>query len=35
MQEDLPFARPLDDGNFKINIWDLQKIPLKELLDII
>lgn len=35
MQDDLPFAHPLNDGNFKINIWDLQKIPLKELGDII
>jgi len=31
MQKDLPFIRPTDDGRFKINIRDLQKIQLKEL----
>jgi excinuclease ABC subunit A len=31
MQEELPFARPLNDGRFKINIRDLQKIQLSEL----
>ena len=31
MQEDIPFARPVHDGRFKINIWDLQKIQLREL----
>ncbi|MDR0650171.1 MAG: hypothetical protein LBG59_01870 [Candidatus Peribacteria bacterium] len=31
MQEALPFTHPINDGRFKINIWDLQKIPLSEL----
>ena len=31
MQSEMPFARPVDDGMFKINIWDLQKIQLSEL----
>jgi excinuclease UvrABC ATPase subunit len=31
MQPELPFARPVDDGRFKINIRDLQKIQLSEL----
>lgn len=26
-----PFAVPMDDGLLKINIWDLQKIPLRKL----
>ena len=30
-QKEFPFARPVEDGTYKINIWDLQKIPLKEL----
>ena len=31
MQEEMPFARPVHDERFKINIWDLQKIQLSEL----
>ncbi len=31
----LPFAHPTDDGKLKINIRDLQKIPLSQLLKII
>ncbi|MDR0606852.1 MAG: hypothetical protein LBG52_00485 [Candidatus Peribacteria bacterium] len=31
MQSELPFARPVNDGRFKINIRDLQKIQLSEL----
>jgi excinuclease ABC subunit A len=30
-QPEMPFARPLNDGRFKINIRDLQKIQLSEL----
>jgi hypothetical protein len=31
MQSDMPFARPVQEEIFKINIRDLQKIPLSEL----
>jgi len=30
-QEELPFTHPEEDGSYKINIWDLQKIQLQEL----
>lgn len=32
-QEGLPFARPEDPEIIKLNIWDLQKMPLSQLLD--
>ena len=35
LQQDLPFAKPEDDWFEKINIWDLQKIPLQEMRELL
>ena len=34
-QKDLPFTKPEDDWLEKINIWDLQKIPLQEMRELL